>query len=295
MKQEPHKRAKLDSGRLRLIMVMSLEDQVVDRILMSTWSEAEKDFFSIPGKTGWTPLPLGYRLFESVFPGKVLGTDCSSFDWTFPAWVAKALLEIRLSMVSGSDPVYETMVRNRWSAVLEKSIVRLPDGTRYMQQGWGVMKSGWFRTIAENSSAQVLINSLAWLRAGFKDPLPTMWTMGDDVILNWDHDNDVRKFEESLATTGIIVKQSTTDKEFAGFAMENGNVNPVYTSKHKFALQYVSPVLAREVATSYTLVYALASTPEGQQVRSFVEPHSAVSSLVARLWARSGFALDVFK
>lgn len=182
--------AKLESGRIRLIMVMSLEDQVVDRILMQNWHTAEKYFMNIPGKTGWSPIPSGYRLFNTAFPGEVLATDCSAWDWTCPSWVPEVVLDMRLALCRSVSPEYESALRARFACVLRDAVVRLPDGRRFKQVGWGLMKSGWFRTIAFNSTAQVLVNELAWLRAGFDGAVRGLWTMGDDVLLEWADDLD---------------------------------------------------------------------------------------------------------
>jgi len=292
IKMEPHKLAKIESGTLRLIMVMSLEDQMVDRVLFGTWAEAERDFFSIPGKTGWVPIPYGYRYFNSVFAGSVLATDCSAFDWTFPEWVATSLLEMRLSMVRGPSDEYVAMATNRWAQVLRYAVIRLPTGERFQQRFWGLMKSGWYRTIAENSSAQVLINLLAWKRAGFAGELPTMWSMGDDVILDWSAEENVQEFERALSSTGILVKQSLRDREFGGFRFGTNTVTPLYHNKHDYALRFVPMTLRSDVATSFVLLYALADSSYTEVVRTHIEPHADISSLIAKQWACGSLKLD---
>uniref|UniRef100_A0AAT9JQ62 RNA-directed RNA polymerase n=1 Tax=Cryptotermes secundus sobeli-like virus 1 TaxID=3133510 RepID=A0AAT9JQ62_9VIRU len=287
VKNEPHKTSKVRDGAWRLIMVMSLEDQMVDRILMKTWHDTEAvHVLDIPGKSGWSPIPSGYRLFNSTFSGQVLATDCSSFDWTFPAWTAKMLLRLRLEQMTVEDPQYQAMVTARWKQVLRDAVLQLPDGTRVQQQGVGIMKSGWYRTIAENSSAQVLINHLAWLRSGNPGPLPTIWTMGDDVILAWDDKYDQVAFESALATTGVLVKQSSREREFGGFRIEGRKVTPIYGEKHHFLLQYVPPNLKTEVAQAYTMLYALADSPFADTIRRKVSPHSPLPLDACKLWAR---------
>lgn len=288
IKDEPHKLKKCREGAWRLIMNPSLEDQMVDRILMTTWADHEHHF-KVPGKTGWSPLPNGYRYFEGCFPeGKpVLATDCSSFDWTFPEWIPPLLLELRKLCMHSSDSVYELMLERRWDAVLRDAVIRLPDGRRFRQSRYGVMKSGWFRTIAENSSAQLAINALAWVRS-HDVPFPPMWSMGDDVIIAWDDDYDVNEFETALATTGIIVKQSSREREFAGFRFGGGKVTPLYPSKHRFLLAHCNPELAEDVATAYTVLYALSEEEAAQQVLPFVTPYSRTNPRAAELWARGG-------
>lgn len=284
IKDEPHKVSKMRAGRYRLIMVMSLEDQVLDRVLMSNWSEEEK-FWRIPGKSGWSPVPAGYRYLNSAFPGDVLATDCTAFDWTFPEWVAKALLQLRLDMMVNPSEAYIQVLSARWRAVLRDAIVRLPDGRRFQQNRWGLMKSGWFRTIAENSSAQVLINALAWYRSHPTLPFPTIWTMGDDVLMSRPPQLDVVAFEKALATTGILVKASSNLREFAGFEFGAGTVRPLYAAKHKFALHFVLPTQAEEIATAYSCLYALVTTSDLPPFMHKVLARSAWTRRLAWLWA----------
>nr|QRW42888.1 putative replicase [Pafsystermes virus] len=281
IKSEPHSGEKLRQGRFRLISVLSLEDQVVDRYLFSSWSEADLlHVASSPCKAGWSPLPSGFAAFNAAFPGKVLATDCSSFDWTFPEWTAQLLLDLRLQQCMDPPQWYSNAVRARWAQVLRHSVVRLPDGRRFQQQRWGVMKSGWFRTIHENSGAQWLINALAALRADI--PLGTIWTMGDDVILEWDDSYDVESFEAQLRQCGILVKRSSHEREFAGFVMGPGlYVRPAYRDKHLFALAYVPPSLASEVADAYACYYHLSGDRE---IATILAPHVTLTELQRLAW-----------
>jgi len=288
IKDEPHTDKKVADGRLRLIMVLSLEDQLVDRILFSTWSDVEQqNVMGIPGKTGWTPLPFGYKLFDQAFPEEVLATDCSSFDWTVPSWAVRLLLECSLEMVNRGDATYRTLVTNRWAQVLGPfAVVRLPDGERYQQDDYGLMKSGWLRTIAGNSDLQFLIHALAWRRS-HSTSFPTVWTMGDDVIMSWDSSYDKERFEAAMATTGAIVKHGMHAREFAGFRFQKDTVDPLYTDKHMYMLRYVSPDQETEVADSYTLMYALASESVRDPLSS-VFGSSLIAAPLARAWARGG-------
>uniref|UniRef100_A0AAT9JGB8 RNA-directed RNA polymerase n=1 Tax=Cryptotermes secundus sobeli-like virus 2 TaxID=3133511 RepID=A0AAT9JGB8_9VIRU len=292
IKDEPHKISKMREGRYRLIMVMSLEDQMVDRMLMGTWPDAEK-FWLIPGKTGWSPVPAGSRYVTSTFPGDVLATDCSAFDWTFPDWVGPLLLMLRLDMVQSLDDDYRTMLTRRWRAVIgPEAVLRLPDGTRFRQKRWGLMKSGWYRTIAENSAAQVLINHLAWLRTYPRQPMPTIWTMGDDVLMHRPPFLDVTEFETALATTGILVKQSSLKREFAGFEFRGSRVNPLYPQKHRFLLHFVNPSIKGQVAMAYLCLYGAAEVSRIPPWLNKLMDHSPWTWRAAQLWADGALTLN---
>nr|QQM16241.1 putative replicase [Wifsystermes virus] len=296
IKDEPHKRTKVRDRRFRLIMVMSLEDQMVDRILFQEWSAVESDnVMSIPGKSGWSPLPFGYRLFDRAFPGKTLATDCSAFDWTVPEWAVAMLMDLRLEMVVPDDGFerYAHAVRARFRQVLGPDcVIRLPDGQRLSQERYGLMKSGWFRTIAENSAIQVLTHSLAWMRSHPGQYLPNMWTMGDDVVMGWSDLYDQACFERALATTGVLVKHGLQVREFAGFRFGRGCVSPLYPEKHAFMLRFVPPDMKEQIADSYQLFYSLADRDDRAPLdRVFAA--SRIAPYLAAMWARGGsFALS---
>lgn len=279
--------SKIDDDRLRLIMVLSLEDQVVDRILFQEVVEAHLyEVHNIPTKAGWAPLPLGYKSFAASFPHQVYATDCSSFDWTVPEWVVHLWLQCYADTLIEPEPGYLEAVANRLEQVLgPRCIVALPDGSRYLQDGWGLMKSGWLRTISGNSEFQFLIHALAWVRSHRLLPMPETWVMGDDVAMGWDDEFDQTGFETALGTTGIQVKHGKLSREFGGFAFDGDVVTPLYPDKHLFTLGYVPADLGSQVAMAYTLMYSLADLPDW-----FANVHSASPVLLptARLWARGG-------
>uniref|UniRef100_A0AAT9JA18 RNA-directed RNA polymerase n=1 Tax=Zootermopsis nevadensis sobeli-like virus 4 TaxID=3133525 RepID=A0AAT9JA18_9VIRU len=277
----------MTSKRYRLISVLSLEEQMVDRILFGPFSKVElSKCLTIPGKSGWAPLPVGFKLFESCFTSSCLATDCAAFDWTFPEWVSKLLCELYIDTLINPSAEYCRALRTRWAQVLDRAIFRLPDGTRLLQTQPGMMKSGWYRTIGVNSAAQVLIHDLAALRAGIQSP-PQKWTMGDDVLISWPTDLPDAAFNKALETTGILVKQSERDAMFAGFRFSPGRVTPLYPAKHLFMLRYVVSAQAAVVADSFMLMYAMADPEDAlaQRVRRTVTERTTITSRYALSWA----------
>uniref|UniRef100_A0AAT9JGD2 RNA-directed RNA polymerase n=1 Tax=Zootermopsis nevadensis sobeli-like virus 2 TaxID=3133523 RepID=A0AAT9JGD2_9VIRU len=265
---------------------MSLEDQMVDRILYSGFSLIEKrKCLSIPGKTGWSPLPVGFKAFRAKFNDEdVLATDCSAFDWTFPEWVVDLLLVLYEDMLVNPSDTFSKMFRARWYQVLHRAILRLPDGTRYEQCDAGLMKSGWFRTISVNSAAQVLIHDLAALRSGIRRPIQ-LWTMGDDVLMSWPKDEPEAAFLAALATTGILVKQAERSPDFAGFRITANAVLPLYPRKHLFLLGHVAPDMAEMVANAFVMMYCLSEGSLAVQIRSAVAKYATLTTRRASHWA----------
>lgn len=293
IKDEPTKESKLQIGRYRLIWAFSVEDQIVDRLLFADFFRLEVQHFDeVVSKTGWSPIPGGYRLFNANFRGTVLATDCSCFDWTYPEWLPKLFMQTLLQRARGVSPLYVKMVEARFSQVLgPTAIVRLPSGKRFRQRIWGVMKSGWLLTLMGNSNAMLILFSIAWKRAqshyGTR-PLPLLWAMGDDVIMSWYDGLDPSYLVGELEQLGVIIKQFTFQREFAGFEiLKSGHVTPLYPNKHRFHLAYHTEEELTELAPAYGCLYALAKE-RPQIVQHLVKQYSPYTWCFYECWARGG-------
>lgn len=287
---EPHKPEKLEQKRYRLISILSLVDQMVDRILFRPWQRVEIDnVMDHAGKTGWSPLPVGFYDVLTTFPAGVLATDCSAFDWTFPGWLVTLIPQIRLDQGCGHSPQFELAVKRRIAEVMgERCVIRLPDGSRYRQTRPGVMKSGWLLTISFNSTAQELLTLLAWSRA-YSGPCPKLWSMGDDVLMAWPENLEPDRLVEELKRAGILAKFAEKKLEFAGFGMgrDGGTpyVEPLYPNKHKYLLAHVQQEQLEEVVTSYGLIYALARPQHKDWLEPYLRKYSRWPEATAQAWA----------
>lgn len=290
IKMEPTKVEKIEEGRLRLISVMSLVDQVVDRVLFGSWQQTEiVRCMSHPGKAGWTPMPVGYYSLLATFPENVLATDCSAFDWTFPSWLVSVIFQSRVDRMKSSSETFVNAAWARWLEVLGRDcVMRLPDGSRYAQTELGIMKSGWLLTISVNSEAQDKLSLLAYKRAYGSADMPELWSMGDDVLMAWD-DKDPSPFQEALGTTGILTKFAVHSREFAGFSFIRTAlgpvVNPLYPAKHAFILRHVAREDLTEVLSAYGCLYALADKVESAWVLDLVRAYGRWPMPVYRAWA----------
>lgn len=293
IKDEPTKQSKLDIGRYRLIWAFSVEDQVVDRLLFSDFFKIEVQHFDqVVSKTGWSPIPGGYRLFNATFRGQVLATDCSCFDWTYPPWLPKLFMQTLLQRARGVSQLYCKMVENRFEQVLgPQVVVRLPSGKRFRQLQWGVMKSGWLLTLMGNSNAMLILFSIAWKRSQAhygSRPLPLLWAMGDDVIMSWYEGLDPSYLVTELEKLGVIIKQFTFNREFAGFEiLPSGHVTPLYPNKHRFHLAYHTEEELKELSAAYGCLYALAKE-RPPVVQNLVQQYSPYTWCFYEVWARGG-------
>lgn len=290
IKEEPHKLKKLESGALRLIYIFSLEDQMVDRILFYTSVQKEiKNVARSVCKTGWSPLPEGYRLFDMAFRGDVFVTDNQQFDWTLPEWVVKSVLDSYLLHCPEQDPffpAYEKAVRTRYNQVLGRDcIIRFPNGRRVRQDFVGFMKSGWLLTISKNSAAQYHINTVAWQRTGLPGNV-SMWAMGDDVVMQWPESCQGKEEElvKNLESLGVVIKQYSHDREFAGFSFGT-YLRPLYVKKHLFNLRYTPGELLSEVAMAYNMLYAKSDDEYSAPVLKPLQPYNPWPRHVYKAWA----------
>lgn len=280
-----------------------MEDQIVDRLLFGHAFRAEVNHFTeTTSKTGWSPLPGGYSYFNSTFNGHVLATDASAFDWTVQNWMVAMLYDTLMDRTRGNTESYKRMAFNRIQQVLgPECVVRLPNGRRFRQRVFGVMKSGWLLTLMANTNVMLASSLCAWARAapayfeatpdGLYPDMPLSWGMGDDVIMKWDPTLSPEPYVRELNRTGLKVKQYSHEREFAGFRIQPSSgdqqptVTPIYTAKHMTMIAYTPRERLEEMAIAYGLIYAL-SDSASPQMKKFIDDYSPYGSSYFEHWAR---------
>jgi len=179
VKQELHKKAKLDEGRTRLISSSSIVDEIVERILFDKQNKKEiENWKTCPSKPGigFTDEDNEYVLgfFKSF--RKLYMSDISGWDWCFQGWMFDFEIRCREGL-SGVDPardvVLSRLIRNRMRC-LSLSVYTTSKGELYEQLESGIMNSGSYVTSSTNSRQRV---SLAYL-AGASEASAS----GDDCV-----------------------------------------------------------------------------------------------------------------
>jgi len=297
VKNEPHTAKKLSEGRYRLITCVSLVDQMVDRVLMYPWLFLEvREVARLNSKNGWAPLPEGYRLLRKVFPAdRSLAIDKTAWDWTMPAWVVAAYIEMRLSGCKGLDDDYANALWSRMYFLLGPgALYRLPSGEVVRQKVFGLQKSGGLPTLSLNGFAQRSQTLLALIRLGWKER-PVEWDLGDDVLMNVDwNDEKVRLFVDELGKTGCLVKHALRSREFAGYKYEARHVNPLYPQRHRYTLRHVGEQ-EQDLLQAYFMLYALADESTVQWLSDVRERAEVdLGPRVYKMWARGLVKLSVF-
>jgi len=250
IKQEPHKMAKIEEGRFRLISSVSLIDSLIDRMIFGPFFDKVLTNYQIGGSMiGWTPLYGGWRLL----PYQCYGYDMTAWDYTVPLWLIEDFLEvIRINLVTDSESAFGTwadLARWRFSSLFVDPTFVCSNGFRFKQLVSGLMKSGSFLTILGNTMMQLLLDFTLSFEAG--EPLSEVTAMGDDTMRQAPLSaNKLALFEKF----GFIIKGCERN-EFCGFKWGNSMFEPVYGSKHLCKLLYLEDELAVDTLRSYQLLY----------------------------------------
>lgn len=298
-KGEPHDLAKVADGRWRLIWCPSVEDQMVDRLLFGPWVDAEIDNVDrATSKSGWTPIPEGYRMLHAQMPreDQCLAVDKSSWDWTCPWWVIQEYVEAKLEQVRVLPQGYEMAVRTRMMYMFGPGCrVVWPDGVEIQQDGYGLMKSGFLLTLSINSAGQLFQHAVVELRAQFIPALrllllgTLLWAMGDDSILYLSVaplPAFVDAYVKELSTLGCLVKHAKVRREFAGFHIQRDSATPLYGDKHKFTLYWTKPEMVVNNLVAYSYVYAMATDVSRKWLEEQTRQREMPSASHFRAWGK---------
>lgn len=238
VKQEPHKKSKVDERRWRLIMASSLPVQVLWHMLFSYMNDREiEQSYYIPSQQGIVLVEGGWKLYRSQWDtlGLTQGLDKSAFDWTCPWWALRLDLDFRRRMGSGSGMAEWTDLAGvLYHHMFESPILVVSDGTAWQQVVPGVMKSGCVNTISTNSHVQVMVHLLVSEDIGVS-PYPLCRACGDDTLQHPKHCCDV----EYYRNYGIMVKSASDSIEFVGHEFTKTGPHPLYMAKHMKKLRYV--------------------------------------------------------
>lgn len=163
VKNEPHKRAKLNEGRVRLIMSVSIADKMIELLISKFACKHEiQNWESIPSKPG-----IGFtdEMYKSVYNdvmgcGKTMAyADISGWDWNVKQWQIVDEAESLILLCNDPSPVYAHLLRLK--AILEsESIYMFSDGTLVQPNFKGIVNSGKQRTGRGNSWMRVRLANL---------------------------------------------------------------------------------------------------------------------------------------
>lgn len=238
IKQEPHKKKKVEEKRWRLIMAASLPVQIAWHMLFDYLNDLEiKNAYFIPSQQGAIFVRGGWKQFLASWRSRGLtcGLDKSAWDWTAPYWALKLDLELRRRLGRGDrlDEWYR-LATMLYRHMFETSELVTSDGCVYRQLVPGIMKSGCVNTISTNSHCQIFIHIAVCVSAGWDiHPLPV--ACGDDTLQHERHTTDLSLYKKY----GMQVKSVSDTAEFMGHEFRGDGPAPMYVVKHLKKVVYV--------------------------------------------------------
>jgi hypothetical protein len=196
IKDEPHKDTKAADGKWRLISGVSVDDQIIDRMLYGLQNNKEilnwEKCCSKPGigldDEGMITMATKFKemLWES---GTIQSTDVSNWDWSVQGWELEADQECRRALAGceiGKAWDFLSKVRTH---CINRKVFCLPNGTLVAQKCDGIQASGWYNTSSTNSRMRVLVRIVALIIDAERrnvefDPFLAMEivAMGDDCV-----------------------------------------------------------------------------------------------------------------
>lgn len=257
IKPEPHKKQKIEDGRLRLISGISLVDSLVDRILFrDVVAQLRKRCGISPISVGWSPI-TGCQSFYARMGhhASYLSIDKSHWDWSVHMWLLDAVKIVFKSMVADPPSWWLQLVDQRFAALFENAIWSFQDGSEIVQSVPGIMKSGCYLTIWINSVCQLLLHNYASIILNIDYPI---WICGDDTIQHLPEEHQ-DSYMQILTDLGFSLRfERSSVPEFVGFLMHRYYYVPSYQDKHSFLLRHLShdERIAEPALQSYQLLYA---------------------------------------
>lgn len=186
IKDEPHKREKLDKNRLRIISGVSLVDNIIERILFSTLNKLEIEISNyISFKPGMGLHDDGKKVLYQWFLDRqkeyeLCSTDVSAWDWSIVCWLLDMDLEYRSSLAPSE--AWAKLAKARFACVKMK-LFQLPEGEMYAQLIAGIQASGSYNTSSTNSHMRHMLATLVQLALGVNvDARAEGGQMGDDAL-----------------------------------------------------------------------------------------------------------------
>jgi len=191
-KNEPHKKKKLDEGKVRIVYGYAVTDMIVHHFVSHFKQEADFDNPRNPCQAGQDMTTPRYarKLFKTFAGMNIASNDVKNFDCTVTTNDLALQLQIMLWRTEAevdSDPW--NVIVNLYS-FLPKKLLVMPDGSLYKQIKDAGMPSGAKETLSVNSETRVL-----WCDFGV--------AVGDDCVEKWSREIALRYEELGIKITDV--------------------------------------------------------------------------------------------
>lgn len=255
IKEEPHKLAKLEENRFRIIVGSPLHFQVLCHMLFDFMNDKQiQESYNIPSQQGIMLNGGAWRTYRNQWVGLGLnvGLDKRAWDWTVPGWKLEMVLEMRRRLVFGSKfERWSFLAGKTYSALYDKPLLILSDGSVVRQCYRGVMKSGCVNTIADNSMMQVFDHIFVCEDMGV-DYAPLPRCVGDDTLQKMEQVTEPWRY----ADYGAVVKSASEGLEFVGQEFLEVGPQPLYLEKHLYKVPFCQGLILTQYLDAMLRMYA---------------------------------------
>lgn len=223
-------------------------DQIVDQMLFGDYNNILYENSSMGTvKAGWNVTQGGWK----VMPKCGISLDKTAWDWTVKPWLLQMCLEFRrMKLKADPEDRWFKLAQWRYAALFDEARFVLPSGAILKQANPGVMKSGCVNTIIDNSLMQQILHLRVAHEMGI-DP-GWIWSLGDDTRQSIPEGR--MEYLERIGQFSVV-KEATTNCEFAGYRFDKGYIEPLYKGKHAFVMLHCDPNIQDDIARSYSLLY----------------------------------------
>jgi hypothetical protein len=231
IKADPTKKSKIDAGMPRIIAGMPAHKTIKNNCVFENFMTSLVDNWKrSPIKLNFNPQrPGDIAHLAEVFKSKKVGdSDKKNWDYNFLEWLFRMVEQVTVELAERPDLMSEEEfseyirdVRSCFSEVVTHAKYRCSNGKVFGHERGGIMKSGWFMTIAANSIGQLCLHVLVMIRMGYSNEQIMSGDFaiaagGDDVLQTFPDEFDVGEYKNQMSRAGFEVTDFRVNAGFNG-------------------------------------------------------------------------------
>jgi len=187
VKGEPHKLKKLEEGRVRLIMSVSLVDKIIEMLLSRHLHKLEiANWYHIPSKPGigFTPAMNEIVYTDIASSPNMAYTDISGWDWSCKTWLMEDAVKAKILLCDNPSLDWSTLVLSEFY-IESESVYQFSDGEMVTPNFKGIVNSGKYKTSRDNSWMRVCLATHVGSKKVIANGDDTVESYVDDAVAKY--------------------------------------------------------------------------------------------------------------